>query len=155
MLNARVTSRYSALTLSRPLYEWEVHLQAAVGRARRVLESGLRAPQLVRADDEILVGVERSARANQVIDLVVVQREAVHEQDGVVLGGVELAVSDVGHPEILDDPAAFQPKLAQARDLVRSLIGPVGGCWWAVRQQRHRQCSAKPPGSMHRGFPSA
>jgi len=90
-----------------------------------MLEGGLRVAQRVRADDEVLVGVERTAGANQVIDLVMVEPKAMHEQDGIVLGGVESAVGDVRHFEVREDTAALQLQIAEVRDLVRGLIRPV------------------------------
>ena len=119
---------------------WAGPLQAAISRARGGLERGLRAPQLVRTDAERLVGVERSARARQVSDLVGVQPEAVHAQDGVVLGGGARAVGDVGHPERLAHPASCQPKLAPARALVPEPDRASG------RRLAGRVPAAPPPG---------
>src|SRR5689334_24689024 len=79
-----------------PVVERELHLEPAVGGAARMLEASLRCAQRIRADDEVLVSVERSAGPDHVIELVMVQGEAVLEQDGVVPGGVQLAVSDIG-----------------------------------------------------------
>ena len=75
----------------------KAHLQPAVARAGRMLEVRLRIPELVTADDEVLVRVERLARADQVIQSMMVRAEAVQKQNRVVLGGTQLSVSDVGH----------------------------------------------------------
>ena len=101
-----------------------------------MLERGLGVAQRVRADDEVLVGVQRPAGSDQVVDLMMVQPEAMHEQDGVVLGGVELAVGDVGHLEVLDDPAALQLELTEVGKLMGRLIGPVGRGERAIRQRQ-------------------
>src|SRR5215468_5810810 len=80
-------------------------------------------------------GSRRSPGPDHVIELMVVEGEAVLEQDGVVLGGVQFAVSHIGDLQVLEDAAAFQRKLSEARDLVRRLIRPVGKCGRRMRQQ--------------------
>src|SRR6516162_4285493 len=92
---------------------------------------------------------------DHVIELVVVEGEAVLEQDGVVLGGVQFAVSDIGELQVLQDAAAFQRKLSEARDLVRRLIRPVGKCGRRMRQQDGGQYTAKSQHGLHRSPPWA
>src|SRR6516225_12054279 len=108
-----------------------------------MLEAGLRCAELIRADDEVLVSVECSPGPDHVIELVVVEGEAVLEQDGVVLGIFQFAVSDIGELQVLQDTAAFQRKLSEARDLVWRLIRPVGKCRRGIRQQESSQYTAK------------
>jgi hypothetical protein len=70
-----------------------------------------------------------------VIELVMVQPEAVHEENRVIFGGVEVAVGDVGDLEVLDDATTFQRKVPEVRDLVRRLIRPVCQCRRGMRQE--------------------
>ena len=91
-----------------------------------MFEVGLGGAQRVRADDEVLVGVQGPARPDHVVELVVIAREAVLEQDGVVFGGVQLAVGDVRHPEVVDDPAPLELQFAELGHLVRRLTRPMG-----------------------------
>ena len=109
-----------------------------------MLEGGLRVAQLVAADDEVLVRVERLAWSDEVVTRVMVRRPAVHEQNGVVLGGVELAVGDVGDPEIGDDSAVLELEIAQVRHLVLRLPGPMGAGDLGGRQEQGRQWGAQP-----------
>src|ERR1700722_1006029 len=118
-----------------------------------MLEASLRFAQRIRADDEVLVGVERSAGPDHVIELVMVQSEAVLEQDGVVLGGVQFAVSDIGHLQVLEDTATFQLEFPKLRDLVRRLIRPVGKCSRGIRQHEGNKYTANSQHGLHRSFP--
>jgi hypothetical protein len=103
-----------------------------------MLEVGLCVAKCIRTDDEVLVGVERPAGADHVIDLVMVQSEAMHEKDRVVLCGIELAVRHIRHPEVRNYPAALQRKFAEICDLVRRLVRPMGRSQGAIRQRQHR-----------------
>src|SRR4051794_31421023 len=118
-----------------------------------MLEASLRCAQRIRADDEVLVSVERSAGPDHVIELVMVQSEAVLEQDGVVLGGVQLAVSDIGHLQILEGTATFQLKFPELRDLMRRLIRPVGKCSRGSRQHEGNKYTANSQHGLHLSFP--
>ena len=90
---------------------------------------------------------------DHVIELVMVQGEAVLEQDGVVLGGVQLAVSDIGHLQVLEDTATFQLKFPELRDLVRRLIRPVGKCGRGIRQHEGNKYTANSQHGLHRSSP--
>src|SRR5262249_46664302 len=62
---------------------------------------------------------------NHMVEQMVVAAEAVLEQDGVVLRGVEHAVGDIRHPEFRDDSAALELQVAELRHLVWRLTRPV------------------------------
>jgi hypothetical protein len=114
-----------------------------------MFESRLRTSQLVRANDEVLVGVERSTRADQVIDLMMVETEAVHEQDGVVLRGVEFSVRDVGQLEVQDHAAALEEKLTELRDLMRWLVRPVRERRETARQKPENRACERGRADLH------
>ena len=66
-----------------------------VSRLQLPLEAGLRVATLVGADDEVLVAVERLPRSDEVVKPMMVAAEPVQDQNGVFLGCVNLAVSDI------------------------------------------------------------
>ena len=76
----------------------------------------------IGADDEIFVGVQRLAGADQEVEPVVIARDRRHHQDGVGLLVVEFAVRDVGDRKILDHLAALELEVAFAVGLVRRLL---------------------------------
>ena len=57
---------------------------------------------------------------------VVVRGKTMERQDCIVLRGTELAVSDVGDPEILDHSAIFELEITEVGHLVRRLARPMG-----------------------------
>jgi hypothetical protein len=71
-----------------PVIRREAHLQATVGGAGGMFEGGLRVAKRIRTDDEILIGIERQTGPDQMVNLVMVQSEAVHDENGIVFGGV-------------------------------------------------------------------
>ena len=106
------------------------------GCAVRIARRGRQAVgDRIGADDEILVGVERLAGADQEVEPVVIARDRRHHQDGVGLLVVERAVGDVGDRKVPDRLAAFQLEVAFAVALVRRLLRGV-----RCGRQRHQQC---------------
>src|SRR5262249_3673183 len=105
--------------------ERPVEVEAAVGGTGRMLESSLCSTKRIRTDNEVLVRIERAARPDHMVEQVVVHGKTMLEQDSVVLCGIERAVSDVGHLQVLYHAAAFECEFTKVCDLVRWLIRPV------------------------------
>src|SRR5215472_7665547 len=93
--------------------EGKPHLQPTVRRAGRTLVPGLGGAEGVRTDDEVLVGVERAAGPDHVVEEMMVLPKSVVEEDGVVLRGVEDSVRDVRHREALDNLAALERQISE------------------------------------------
>ena len=96
---------------------------------------------------------KRPARADHLIEHVVVSGVAVDVQDRVVLRRIQLAVRDVRHPEVLDDLAAFELQVAELRHLVLRLAGPVGMGRRARCRQRDEQRDTEAENGFHRSAP--
>jgi len=107
----------------------ELHARLRLRIARRGRET---VRDRIGADDEIFVGVQRLAGADQEIEPVVIARDRRHHQDRVGLLVIELAVGDVGDRKILDHVAAFELEIAFAVGLVRRLLR-------GMRRGRQRQ----------------
>jgi len=81
---------------------------------------------------------------------VMVAAESVHKQDGVVPGGVQLAMGDVGHAQILDHLAVSR---AAGRPVVRSGGRLVWSVEWAsVGVSSKASKAGAKHGSVHRGL---
>lgn len=66
---------------------------------------------------------------------------AVHHQDGVGLGGVEVALGHVGDAEVMDDIAAFEREVA---DGVALQVGFLG-----MRETRKAEGGEEDDGAEH------
>src|SRR5215467_7177142 len=129
--------------------EGKPHLQPTVRRAGRTLVPGLGGAKRVRTDNEVLVGVERAAWPDHVVEKMMVLPKSVVEEDGVVLRGVQGTVRDVRDLEVTDDPSSLELEIAEPRHLVRRLTRPVGvrgrnGCC-----ERHRPRRPNAEGCPH------
>ena len=78
-----------------------------------MLERRLSVSQLVRAHDEVLCRCRVVFPARSYSQWNDGCPETVHEQDGVVFGGIQLSVSELGDLEIGNDAAPFEAKLAE------------------------------------------
>src|SRR5262245_50438571 len=77
----------------------------------------------VGRDNEVLGGVERAVRADEVVDAVMVAADRGHHEDRVRLARVQRAVRDVGDAEVSDRAAALELEVAHAVRLVRWISG--------------------------------
>jgi hypothetical protein len=68
----------------------------------------------VGANDEVLVGIEGLARADEKIEPMMIAADRGDHQDRIRLPGVERAMRDVGDGEVLDRLAALDRKIADA-----------------------------------------
>ena len=110
-------------------------------RLRRRVARARREPvcDRVGADDEILVGVERLAGADEKIEPMMIAAHRRDHQDRIRFLGVERAMRHIGDGEILDRLAALERKIADAIELMRRLVRPVRKGGVADQKKRCRE----------------
>ena len=125
----------------------EFHARLRGGVRRR---GGQPVADRVGADDEVLVGVERLAGADQEIEAVMIAADGGDHQDRVRFLLVELAVRDVGDREVLDDFAGLELEIADLVGLMRRLVRRVRQSRRCGERRRERE---DPQDCEHRRLP--
>ena len=105
------------------------------GRRRRIVRRGRKTvANLIDDDDEILVGIERTALTDiHLLDDFVRAGVPSGNEDGVILGGTECTESSVGECATADGAALFQIEIADVVQLVRPvcllrIVGVIDHC---------------------------
>src|SRR5262249_44508984 len=76
----------------------------------------------VGSDDEVLVGVERLARADQKIDAMMISSNRGRHQNRIILVLVQRPMRDVRNGKVLDDLPALELQITLLEQLVRRLV---------------------------------
>jgi hypothetical protein len=98
----------------------QIRLRSAV--ARRRCQS---VADRIDADDEVAVGIERTARSDQEIQPVMGRADRGQDQDDVVVGRRAPAMRDITEREIADHLAAFERQVTHIKRLM-CRIDPAG-----------------------------